>query len=81
MFLRSRGENHLDLKVKEAILLQELRHEDLQTSHTKVKWVKKLGLLNGDLKMGFPINFYYSNLEWSAAAQLICNLDANITIH
>ena len=62
MFLGSRGENHLDPEVKEAILLQESRHEDLQTSHTKVKWVKN-GLLSGEGDMRLPVKLYSSNLK------------------
>ena len=80
MFLGS-GENHLDALVKEAILLQELMHEVLQTSQTKENWVKRNWVIKRLGGNGLPINLYSSNLEWSVAAQLICNLHANITIH
>ena len=63
MLLGSRRENHLDAELKEAILLKELRQDDLHTSHTKVKWVKKLGLLTSEGEMRLPIKLYSSNLN------------------
>ena len=49
------------------------------TSRIKVTLVKKIE--SGEGGMRLPIQFYSSILGWSAAAQLVWNLDANITIH
>ena len=69
MILRTREQSHYYKEVKWTILLQELRHGDMETVNTKVKWVKKsyIGYEAVRWERKLPINLYSSDLELRAA--------------